>query len=291
ETALDAEALLARDALRDLPPVTAEPAYRAGLKAAFTSGELAGHATAGQASARDVASTDAATERERSLLPLPFPGRHRLWTGMAVAAALVIAVTTGVLNQGPAWRVAAVRGGGSILLDGHAHSVADASLIGRRVPPGVRVEVSNGAELDLRADGVLSMQFTGGTDLILPPSPPRWFGRRTALHVQQGELRVTTGPAFPGAQLEITTPDAMIAVTGTTFAVILERTGTCVCVLEGTVGVGPRGTSPAPVSSGHLRYVFRDGRPPADSDMRDMERKKLAAFRANSMEGLERGTP
>lgn len=275
---LDADALRTREAVRGLPPVAPEPTYRAGLKAAFASGEISSRGRAGQ--------DDDAKEPEPSILPLPFPGRHRLWTGIAVAAALVVAVITGILNQGPAWRIAGIRGEGSILLDGHPLSVADASLMGRRIPAGVRVEVTNAAELDLRADGVMVMQVTGGTDLILPPSPPRWFARRAALHVQEGEIRVTTGPVFKGARLEITTPDAEIAVTGTTFAVILERTGTCVCVFEGSVAVGPRGTAPAPVSSGNLRYIFRDGRPPADKPMRDMERVKLAMFREAQAAGM-----
>lgn len=260
------------DAVRGLPPIRPEAAYRAGLKAAFARGEIA--------------ERGASAESEPSILPLPFPGRHRLWTGIAVAAALVIAVLTGILNQGPAWRIAGVRGQGSILLDGSPISIEDPSLVGRRIPTGVRVEVTNAAELDLRADGVIALQCTGGTDLILPPSPPRWFARRALLHVQQGEIRAMTGPVFKGARLEITTPDAAIAVTGTTFAVILERTGTCVCVYEGTVAVGPRGTSPAPVSSGNLRYVFRDGRPPKDDSMREMERTKLAAFRESQMEAM-----
>ena len=69
---------------------------------------------------------------------------------------------------------------------------------------------------------------------------------------------------------------------------ILERTGTCVCVFEGTVAVGPRGTAPAPVTSGYLRYVFRDGSPPADHEMRDMERVKLAMFRDAQSEEFNR---
>jgi len=293
EPALDADALRARDAVRALPRATPEPAYRAGLKAAFSSGDIAGAAGAARADGAGAgtrARPDAApsdSDAEPTLVPLPWPGRHRLWTGAAVAAALVIAVIIGTLNQGPGWRIASVRGEGSVLLDGHAVSLADASMLGRRIPAGVRVEVSEGAELDLRAGSALALQCTGGTDLILPPSPPRWFARRSALHVQEGEIRVTTGRQFEGARMEISTPDAAIAVTGTTFAVILEPTGTCVCVLEGSVGVAPRGTPPAPVAAGSLRYIFRDGRPPDDHEMRDMERAKLTMFREAQMPAME----
>jgi ferric-dicitrate binding protein FerR (iron transport regulator) len=133
----------------------------------------------------------------------------------------------------------------------------------------------------------MAMQLTGGTDLIIPPTPPRWFGRRSDLHVTQGEIRVTTGPAFRGARLAVTTPDALLHVTGTTFAVILEPSGTCVCVFEGSVDVGRRsGASMEAVPEGHLRYVFRDGSMPKNSPMRDMERVKLAAFREEQMSAM-----
>jgi ferric-dicitrate binding protein FerR (iron transport regulator) len=279
DPALDADALRARDAVSALPRATPEPAYRAGLKAAFASGEIARQAEGGERAAGARAGDAPVTDREPAVLPLPWPGRHRLWTGLAVAAALVVAVATGMLNQGPGWRISGVRGEGQVLLDGRAVSLTDASVLGRGIPPGVRVQVSDGAELDLRAGGVMAIQATGGTDLLLPPPPPRWFARRMSLHVVQGEIRVTTGPAFQGARMEISTPDAAIAVTGTTFAVILEPTGTCVCVLEGSVGVAPRGTPPAPVVAGNLRYIFRDGSPPDDHGMRDMERQKLTMFR------------
>lgn len=254
-----------------------------GLADRLTSGEIAGRAGA---AAGATTGAPAESDREPSVLPLPWPGRHRLWTGLAVGAALVVAVVTGMMNQGPGWRIAGVRGEGVVLLDGRAVSLGDPSVLGRSIPPGVRVQVSDGAELDLRAGHVLAIQATGGTDLLLPPSPPRWFARRTSLHMQEGEIRVTTGPRFQGARLEISTPDAAISATGTTFAVILEPTGTCVCVLEGSVGVAPRGTPPAPVVAGNLRYIFRDGRPPGDHTMRDVERTSLATFREAQLEAM-----
>jgi ferric-dicitrate binding protein FerR (iron transport regulator) len=276
----DDDARHAKEALDALSagarPPAPEPVYRARVKAAFASGSI-----------------ESPAERESSGRPrvLPFPGaggrRSAGWRAtLAAAAAIFLVVLTGILNQGPSWRITGLRGAGSVRLDGKPVSVADASVLGTRVPAGVRVEVTDGAELDLRAEGLMALQCTAGTDLILPPPPPRWFARRAALHVQEGEIRVATGPAFKGATLAITTPDAALAVTGTTFAVILEPTGTCVCVFEGMVQVGPRDGPAAPVTSGKRRYVFRDGRPVEDAAMRDVEHVKLGACRDEQMAAM-----
>ena len=257
-------------------PPAPDPAYRARLKSAFASGAIespAGRTSSGRP----------------NVIPFPWGGGgHRPgWRyTVAAAAAIVAVVLTGILNQAPAWRITGMRGAGTVRLDGKPVSVADAAMLGRSVPAGVRVEVTDGAELDLRADGLMALQCTAGTDLILPPPPPRWFARRASLHVREGEIRVATGPAFKGATLAITTPDAALAVTGTTFAVILEPTGTCVCVFEGMVQVGPRDGPAAPVTSGKRRYVFRDGRPVEDAAMRDVEHVKLGAFRDEQMAAM-----
>jgi len=192
----------------------------------------------------------------------------------------------GVFNQGPAWRITGVRGSGAIKVDGAPLAAADASTLGRAIASGRRLEVPDGMELDLRAGRSIAMQCTGGTDLVLPPAPPRWFARRSSLHVQSGEIRVATGPAFKGATLAITTPEASLAVTGTTFAVILEPMGTCVCVYEGRVMVGARAGAAAPIMGGNRRYVFRDGRPMENASMREVEHTKLSAFRDAQMAAM-----
>jgi len=97
-------------------------------------------------------------------------------------------------------------------------------------------------EVDLMADRVLAIGLSGwnGPDGAADAAAMVRPSRRTPRPV--GEIRVTTGPSFPGAHLDVSTPVAAIEVSGTTFAVILEPHGTCVCVLEGTVKVGRRDT-------------------------------------------------
>jgi hypothetical protein len=91
----------------------------------------------------------------------------------------------------------------------------------------------------------------------------------------------------------------MVKVNGTTLAVIMEPTGTCVCVLEGEVMVGARGDAAGPegsgggammpISAGHRGYIFRDGRTPERADIRPEELTSLARFRALRFALLEEG--
>jgi len=274
EGASDVEILRVRNILQSTPPPPADPAYRARLKEAFLIGAIE-HPAEGPAEH---------VEKPDTIVSLPRRRQSAIWTGVAAAAAILIAVLTGVLNQGPGWTITAAHGEGEIRLDGVPVSLADAATVGRRIASGVQIEVPPGGEIDLRAGGAMAMQLTGGTDLTVPPSPPRWFGRRSELYVRDGEIRVTTGPTFRGARLDVMTPDAAVEVTGTTFAVILEPTGTCVCVFEGTVRVGPRDKADmAPVPGGQRRYIFHDGSEPESDSMRETERMKLAMFRESQL--------
>ena len=66
-----------------------------------------------------------------------------------------------------------------------------------------------------------------------------------------------------------------------------EPAGTCVCVYDGVVKVGPMGGSMEPVSSGRRRFVFNDGRAPESAEIRPMEITKLGMFRDSRRGFLE----
>jgi ferric-dicitrate binding protein FerR (iron transport regulator) len=282
EGATDVEVLHVQNVLRGTPAPSPDAAYRARVKEAFRIGAIE-HPAEGPA--EHVA-------KPGVIVPLPRRRQSALWTGAAVAAAILVALLTGVLNRGPEWTIVAVHGDCDIRLDGVPLALADASTVGRRIEPGIQIEVPPDAEVHLRAGGVIAMQLTGGTELTVPPTPPRWFGRRAELYARAGEIRVTTGRAFRGARLDVFTPDAAVEVTGTTFAVILEPTGTCVCVLDGTVHVGHKGkVAMTAVPSGRRRYVFRDGREAHEDSMRDMERAKLAMFRESEQAAMGGARP
>jgi hypothetical protein len=235
----------------------------------------------------------------RRMFRFPKPTRPRFAAVLAAAAAITVAIGI-VGNRGAQWRLLQVAGTGYIQADGEIIPIERLNLLAERLHPGVEIVVPPSASIDIAAGSDLAMEILPGTSFTVPPAPPRWFMRRSELYARGGEIRVTTGPTFQGAKLELHTPDAMVQVTGTTLAVIMEPTGTCVCVLEGEVMVGARGVSAGPegsgggsmmpVTSGHRGYVFRDGRDPERADIRPTELVALAKFRSLQLELLEEMT-
>jgi hypothetical protein len=200
-------------------------------------------------------------------------------------AALGVAVA--IVNRGPAWTMLSSTGDGIAVVDQVPVPLTHPEDLQRRLRPGATVSVPEGAELELASAGDMVVQITAGTEFTVPASPGRWFGRDVAAAVRNGTIRVTTGPSFAGARLRIDTPEAMVEVTGTTLAVICEPTGTCVCVYEGTVRVSDRQAEAQPVSSGHRRYVFNNGKPPESAEIRPTEVGKLGEFRDAKRPWLE----
>ena len=228
--------------------------------------------------------------------PIPKPGRPRFAAVLAAAAA--IAVVVGILgNRGPEWRVLEVVGTGEVQADGEPIPVERTHQLAERIHPGVELIVPSTASLQIAAGSDLAMEILPGTRFTVPPAPPRWFLRKSELFARSGEMRITTGPTFPGAKLEVHTPEAMVQVHGTTLAVIMEPTGTCVCVLEGEVMVGARGEAAGPegaggsammpITAGRRGYIFHDGRTPERAEIRPTELTELARFRALQYELLE----
>lgn len=258
--ALTPEETRAREALRGLEEVRPEPAFRARLASDFASGRIG--------------------ERREMVLPASGNRGWRLWRlALAPVGAAALLVVVVLANRGPAWTVLGSAGAGLATVDGSPVAVGDAAAIQRRLRPGSRLVAPPEGELEIATRAGVVIQVTPGTELVLPAPPPRWFGRRVRGAVAHGEIRVTTGPAFAGAELTFDTPEAVVEVVGTTLAVICEPGGTCVCVFEGVVRVGAKGETAEPVPTGRRRFVFGDGRPPELDDIRPMENQKLGMFR------------
>lgn len=254
----------ARDAVRGLAPVRADAAFRERLKRDFVAGRIG--------------------ERRPLVLPVPWHRRPVWRLALIPAAAALLVVSVWVTDRGPGWRVMATRGEGVVLVDDVR--VPRDALAGH-LEPGARLAVPAGTELDLASPAGLVVQVTAGTELTLPATPGRWFRRQVTAAVRGGEIRVTTGSAFVGSRLRVETPEAEIEVTGTTFAVICEPVGTCVCVHDGVVKVGARGGTMEPVGHGRRRYVFNDGRAPESAEIRPAEIAKLGMFRDSGRAFLE----
>jgi hypothetical protein len=197
--------------LRALPPVTADPEFRARLREGFVAGELAER-----------------PEEPRILL------RLGILVGSLLAAAVIIVITMLPTSDVPRYHVLDAAGGGEVVIDGVKVPLSDREAIQARLEPGARVVVPPTATLTLTVPGIALFELTPGTHVVLP-----WADGTPAGHVLAGEVRFASGPDFPGRELALVTPDGRAVITGTLVSIFCADTGTCVCVLEGTVRVGP----------------------------------------------------
>ena len=206
---------------------------------------------------------------------------RRVWQGLAIATLSAAAACAAVFaaNQGASWQVHAISGSGSIRMGGREVAIGDSAGILSRLRAGSFIEVPEGAQLDVRLDGVALFQITSGTRVVLPNSPGRWFARTMSGRVESGELRVATGPRFKGAQLSLRADSVDVRVVGTTLAVLSQPEGTCVCVFEGQVGMSRSGNGSAQVEQGTRRVSPRDGTAARVEPIRQMESAKLSMLR------------
>ncbi len=239
-----------------LPRPTAAPAFRSRLRDEFVRGVVAP----------------------------PSGRRARTWRRLArwlpAAAAAVLAVLV-ASNAGEAPRVVRTTGDGDVRVDGRPEPALRGGAPARPLRPGARLHVPAGTELDLEWPGIARLQVPGGTELTIPRGPGRWFGRSCEIALEAGELRLTTLRRFEPARIAVRTPEARAIVTGTTLAVMRLADATCVCVLEGRVGMAAGGST-AIVHPGTRRSVFRDGRAPLVEPILPMEEMKLGMLRDHS---------
>lgn len=238
-----------RDALRALPPVAADPRFRERLRREFRSGGIG-------------------TRRRTS------------WRRWALAASvLLMTVGAAVLaNRGAPWTLVSTSGGGVVQIDGRAIDVEDGVSLAAALAPGVLVATDAQAELLLASEGTIALVVTPGTTVRLPSVPGRWFLRTVHASLEQGELRGRTDRRFEGARLRVDLPDATVEITGTTFAVLRNIEGSCVCVLEGAVSMHDR-TGTFVVAPSRRRVVPPDGAASRDEPIRPMEAMKLEMLR------------
>ncbi|MGH7726111.1 MAG: hypothetical protein ACREOU_11860 [Candidatus Eiseniibacteriota bacterium] len=274
---------LAQEAVRRLPPVAADPAFRAQLREQFARGSIA-----------DAISepTRASASRAASV-PTRRPGLPRVRPALALSAFAAVllgfVLVVSVLNPGERWRVAATQDAtGNVLVDGDPVPASDFASLGDALLPGSEIEWRGEGNLELLSSGQVALVVLSGTVMTLPEAPRRMFARTTRGEVTEGEIRITTGPALRGGGLMIATPEAEVMIHGTTLAVIREPMGTCVCVYEGSVRVKAGEHDMGEVPAGHRQVVFRDGREPERAEIRPIENEKLGTMRETMRPMLER---
>lgn len=216
EIAADSPQGRARDAVRELPTVPADEGFRSRLRQDFIAGTLA--------------------PRLR-VVRTPWAGAA-LWVPLAAAAALVL-VALGI--QRPLdWQVVRLEGVGKLTIDGRAVGVTQSAEIDRLLRHGGHLVLPDDAGLDLVAPGQLAVSLHGGTDIVVPSGAGGLGPRHMRAQVLMGNAYFETGPRFHGSSLDVETPEATAHVVGTSFAVLRQPHGTCVCVMEGRVRVTHR---------------------------------------------------
>ncbi len=269
---LSRDAQHAREMMRAAPTPRADEAFRARLREDFVSGRI--EELEAPRTRRDATHRGAHRAALRRWFAQP---TTRIAFGASAVALAFLVLRT--LNEGPQWAALPATGDLAVVVDGKLIAIRDRYALDASLRPGVDVRVPEGGEIVLVSEGTLALQLLPGAELTLPRPPPRWVKRTSEIDARAGEIRISTAPRFQGAHLTVRTPNAAIEVTGTTLAVILNAEGTCVCVLDGTVRMGPLDEAKVPVPAGMRRILFADGRPPHVEGLFDMERGKLTMFR------------
>lgn len=248
-----------RDAVRSLGQVPANTAFRQRLKREFVSGDIA----------------------RQQVLELDSQPRFPRWLSrvfLPLAAAAVAVVMFIVLTPGPTWKFHGIAGQGLVAVNGVEVDASDVQTLSRLIRPGARITVPEGVALDLIAGDVLLLELDEGADATVPQNPGRWLREVMLSQVATGELRLKTGPGFPGHQFDVRTPEGLIEVTGTIVSVFRGPDLTCVCVFEGTARIGQDPETMEIIPAGQRKVMFLDRRSPMITEIMPEHEHGLEGF-------------
>jgi ferric-dicitrate binding protein FerR (iron transport regulator) len=187
-------------------------------------------------------------EREPARFGLP------RWSWLLLPAAAMLVIAFLMVPQGPE---------GWVAVD------ADASF-----ESGQTLQVEPGSRMAVRLDRTLLLELDEGADVTLPADE----GDPLVAEVRAGELRIKTGPDFPGREFHILTPESRTEIVGTMVSVFKGDGLTCVCVLEGTAQIGAGEGDLEPIPAGKRKVMFADGRPSMITDIMAEHAEGLEAF-------------
>jgi len=247
----------AQRAVQSLPPVAADPGFQARLEREFISGRL----SAGP--------------------PVVLPARRFPWGSLLrwayipAAAVLLLAVSIS-FNRGGGWEVAPLQEG-LITVDGREIEAIEGSALKAALGRGGELDTGAEASLEITRPGRIALEVDPGAHVELPAPPGRWWDRNVTFHVEDGELRLMTGPSFSGQSLVIVTPESRTEIVGTLVSVYRDEGGTCVCVMHGTARVGPPGGEMKPVPPG-MRMVLPVGKEPYVTEIMPDHEAGMKAF-------------
>jgi hypothetical protein len=217
-----------------------------------------------------IAESGATPEREEARLLSRWT-----WLLAPVAAAAILLVVMMLPSTAPMWTV---YGQGQVEIGGQVLSLDDPQAIARALESGGEVLVLEGSSLDLRLDDRLVLALVEGTEATVPAPPGRGSEVPLVYEVRDGELRIMTGPGFPGAALHVLTAESRTEIVGTVVSVYKGGGYTCVCVLEGAALIGIDETSLEEIPEGMLKFMFDDGSEPFVMEISPDHREGLVEF-------------
>lgn len=247
-----------QDDLQRMRRYRPDPAYQARLRQRFVSGRIA---------------------ESRDRLPRTRDIRQAVLS-WAVAPVVVVAMLLVVLigSRGPSWSLLRVSGKGSVLLNGEPIAVGPSTDLKEILESQAHLLVPPEVEIELVCDRIAVMGISPGTEVTIPRTPGRWFGKIMSGEIRRGEILVKTGPDFAGNHLLVLTPEGRIEITGTTVSVFCNEELTCVCVLKGEARIGKDTASLEAIPSGMRKVMFRNGRPPLVTEIAPEHRVGLVQF-------------
>ena len=230
-------------ALERLRTSGARPEFTEHLRREFVSGELA--------------------SPRGGAMPLRSSPRARRWIPWAIAAGILLVVLPFLLpmRPDPTWVVLEPPAGGSLQVDGELVPFSEDAKLTAALEEALRIETPE-MPVRLRLRERLVLELAAGSSLRVENTETGVLSP-IRLELERGSLAVVTSPGFEGSRLEITTPQASVAITGTAFTVdVVPEMGTCVCCSAGSIVVRSRlGETPAAtVSAGANAFVFTDGK-------------------------------
>lgn len=265
----------AREAVRRLPGVGADPDFRAALRKQFVSGTIGsadGELPAG--------SVDPAPGESSGAVRRP-AGNLRRRRGLAiagfVAALAASALVTIWPDRAPLPELVDLVGPGEVQIADRRYDRADLAALGEALEPGATLRTSEEAVLDIRYGDVMLLQYDPGTIATLPDPFDNEARPESRASVEFGEMRIRTGPGFTLSSLAVSTPEGLIRITGTLVSIFRDSTGTCVCVFEGRAMVGRDETTLEGVPAGK-RKVMPAGKAPFIDDIAPPHHDHLLEF-------------
>ena len=182
--------------------------------------------------------------------------------GLLAAAAILVIGYVFLASPAPKWNVIDLQDGSVVRIDGKAFPGEDRGALARALQRAKEIEVEKG-DLVLRVEDLALFDISEGTRVALGGFDRRGPGTQYELRVPSGRLRAVTGPAFHGRKMKVDADLFEGTIVGTAFAVDYEPHGTCLCCLDGEVGMTSSALPSAEeIPATKMCLIYRDGKTP-----------------------------